>query len=60
MKWIDGGWTLRCEYGAAVCVNGSRICNLDTMESLIRKGLVERVAPQSFIAIRAKIEKEPT
>jgi len=42
MKWIEGGWALRVEYGAAVFVNGSRVCNIDTMTALIKKGLVQR------------------
>lgn len=28
-------------YGCAVLVNGKRICNLDTMTALVRKGLAE-------------------
>lgn len=43
MKWLGYGWEAETRHGAAVYVNGSRLCNIDTMTALTRKGLVEKI-----------------
>lgn len=50
MRWLRGGWTARVVYGAAVHINGERVCNLDTMEALIKRGLVVRSDRWTFRA----------
>ncbi|TFI40194.1 hypothetical protein E4O93_24490 [Diaphorobacter sp. DS2] len=42
MKWIGKGWRTEPGPGSAVLVNGSRICNTDTMMALQRAGLVSK------------------
>lgn len=42
MHWLSQGWGARVSSGSAVEVNGERICNVDTMTSLVRMGLAER------------------
>ncbi|MBV7542213.1 hypothetical protein [Acidovorax sp. sic0104] len=40
MKWLGKGWGTEPGAGSAVMVNGTRICNTDTMMALQRGGLV--------------------
>ncbi|ONU64406.1 hypothetical protein A8E62_12125 [Burkholderia cenocepacia] len=40
MRWMSQGWTAEPGAGSAVLINGSRICNVDTMQALYRAGLV--------------------
>lgn len=40
MSWLGKGWTGRPAYGSVIEVNGARICNVDTMMALSRRGLV--------------------
>ncbi|HBP6378493.1 TPA: hypothetical protein L6A07_25260 [Pseudomonas aeruginosa] len=42
MQWLSQDWGARVSHGAAVEINGERVCNVDTMASLSRMGLVER------------------
>lgn len=42
MKWLSGGWVAEPGAGSAVMVNGSRICNVDTMQALYRAGYATR------------------
>ena len=42
MNWLSQGWGARVSHGAAVEINGERVCNVDTMTTLTRLGLVER------------------
>lgn len=42
MHLLSQGWGARVSSGAAVEVNGQRICNLSTMKVLVRLGLAER------------------
>lgn len=41
MRWLSQGWSAELANGEAVNVNGSRVCNLDTIASLERRSLVE-------------------
>jgi hypothetical protein len=50
MTWLRGGWTAQVESGLSVHINGKRVCNVDTMEALIRRGLVVRSARWTFRA----------
>lgn len=50
MEWLCGGWTAEVAAGSSVHINGSRVCNLDTMEALIRRGLVVRSDRWTFKA----------
>lgn len=40
MKWISQGWHAQQANGQAVHINGKRVCNVATMDSLTRAGLV--------------------
>lgn len=42
MLWLSQGWGARVSHGAAVEINGQRVCNVDTITTLVRLGLVER------------------
>lgn len=42
MQWISQGWGARVSHGAAVEINSQRMCNVDTMTTLTKLGLVER------------------
>lgn len=42
MKWLGKGWTSEPGAGTSIHVNGSRICNVDTLMALERMGLVEQ------------------
>lgn len=42
MHWLSQEWGARVSSGAAVEINGERICNIDTMTVLVRLGLAER------------------
>jgi hypothetical protein len=42
MKWLRNGWSALQLNGCVIEINGKRVCNLDTMTVLERKGLVER------------------
>ncbi len=42
MLWLSQGWSARVSHGSAVEINGQRACNVDTMATLTRLGLVER------------------
>lgn len=42
MHWLSQGWGARVSHGNAVEINGDRVCNVDTMATLVRLGLAER------------------
>lgn len=42
MLWLSQGWGARVSHGSSVEINGERVCNLATLESLASKGLIER------------------
>ncbi|ELG7182267.1 TPA: hypothetical protein ACGW3N_000251 [Pseudomonas aeruginosa] len=42
MLWLSQGWGARVSHGAAVEINGERVCNVDTMTALEKMGLVSR------------------
>lgn len=42
MRWLSQKWEARVAVGSAVEINGSRVCNLSTMNALARLGLVEQ------------------
>lgn len=42
MKWLGYGWETEPGAGMAIHVNGKRICNVDTLHALQRRGLVEQ------------------
>jgi len=41
MSFLGNRWTAYSGGGASITINGSRMCNVDTMTSLARHGLVE-------------------
>lgn len=43
MDLLHHGWITQPGDGASIYINGKRVCNVDTMMALQRKGLVERV-----------------
>lgn len=42
MRWMSQGWSAEPGAGSTVMINGSRICNVDTMQALYREGFVTR------------------
>lgn len=40
MTWLGKGWEAQPGAGSTLLVNGQRVCNIDTMISLFRQGLV--------------------
>lgn len=42
MRWLSRGWTAEPGAGSAVIVNGSRVCNTDTMQALYPAGFAAR------------------
>lgn len=40
MRWMSHSWRANLQHGAAVYINGKRVCNIDTMTALERLGLV--------------------
>ncbi|PRE39242.1 hypothetical protein C6P97_31350 [Burkholderia multivorans] len=42
MRWLSHGWAAEPGAGSTVTVNGSRICNVDTMQALYRAGFATR------------------
>lgn len=50
MSWIGKGWTARRSYGAAIEVNGKRVCNVDTMMALYRKGFAQQAQDGTWAA----------
>lgn len=53
MKWVGKGWTGQPGSGSAVMVNGQRLCNADTMNSLSRLGYVTQDSCGQWIATDA-------
>jgi len=50
MKWLALGWVAKPGAGSALLVNGSRVCNVDTMVSLQRAGLASMDADHCWRA----------
>ena len=42
MKWLGYGWKATTEYGGVVYCNGQKLCTLQTIEALVKKGYVEK------------------
>ena len=42
MSMMSKGWSANQAYGSAVCINGDRVCNINTILALEKRGLVER------------------
>ena len=42
MALMSKGWSANQAYGSAVCINGERVCNINTILALESRGLVER------------------
>lgn len=40
MKWLGNNWEAQPGAGSSLVRNGQRVCNIDTMTALYRKGLV--------------------
>jgi hypothetical protein len=45
MQWLDGGWVLYRGHGKTVTVNGTKICNMNTVLKLIKLNLVKELIP---------------
>lgn len=50
MSWIGKGWTARRSHGTAIEMNGKRVCNVDTMMALYRKGLAQQTQDGTWVA----------
>ena len=46
LKWLGYGWKSTPGPGMAIYVNGSKLCNTDTMVALQRHGLVEQLVDE--------------
>lgn len=53
MRCLGHGWEAQPGVGSAVMVNGQRICNIDTMTSLSRAGLVQQDEQRCWKATEA-------
>lgn len=53
MRWLSQGWSAEAANGSSVHVNGSRICNVDTVATLEQRGLVEPDGPHCWRATAA-------
>ncbi|HSW11486.1 MAG TPA: hypothetical protein VLI06_01530 [Solimonas sp.] len=53
MNWLSKGWKAYVASGNRVEVNGNRVCTTDTMESLERAGLVEKIGVAAWAATEA-------
>jgi hypothetical protein len=42
MNWLAQGWTAHQEAVTTIHINGRRVCNLDTMVALEKRGFVHR------------------
>lgn len=59
MLWLSQGWGARVSHGSAVEINGKRVCNVDTMATLTRLGLVERDSSTYWHATEAGKKLSP-
>lgn len=50
MELMSHGWKAHQGHGATVQINGVRVCNLDTISALKRKGLVDNDSLRSWKA----------
>ena len=53
MNWLNKGWKAYVASGNRVEVNGHRVCTTDTMDSLERAGLIERLGVAAWTATEA-------
>lgn len=51
MKWLGYGWESEPGAGMSIHVNGTHICNVDTLHALERLGLVEQLVIRGHKAI---------
>jgi len=50
MKWISQGWGARVSHGSVVEINGEKVCNVGTMTTLERYGLVQQELSGYWVA----------
>lgn len=50
MKWLTKGWRAHCVRGSAVEINGERVCNLDTIIALKKRGIVSNETRWTYMA----------
>lgn len=53
MNWLAQGWTAHQEAVTTIHVNGKRVCNLDTMTALEKRGFVEHASRWEWKATEA-------
>jgi hypothetical protein len=53
MNWLAQSWTAYQVGGSAIYVNGGRVCNLDTVTALKKRGYVERAGQWQWKATEA-------
>jgi predicted transcriptional regulator len=41
MSYMAKGWAANLRYGSVVYINGSKACNLSTIEALVKAGLIQ-------------------
>lgn len=60
MNWLSKGWKAYVVSGNRVEVNGHRVCTTDTMATLERAGLVEKIGVAAWVATEAgKVFDQP-
>ncbi|MFK4132275.1 hypothetical protein ACI2KR_08270 [Pseudomonas luteola] len=57
MLWLSQGWEARLSAGSCVEINATRFCNVSTMKSLERLGLVEQESKTSYWTATAEGRK---
>lgn len=55
MEWLYGGWIAYGAHGATIEINGRKVCNIDTISTLVRHGLIEEVGPRQWQAKRCPV-----
>lgn len=53
MDWLSKGWIAYVSAGSSIYINGQRVCNIDTMTVLERKGLIYKFDRWSWKATEA-------
>lgn len=48
MSWVSKGWSLEQQNGTVFHINGAKVCNLDTVTSLQKLGLIKKVGQWSW------------
>lgn len=59
LKWLHGGWEANAYNESIVEINGKKVCNIDTMTNLLKRGLIEKSGERSWTAKKCKTCQKP-